>query len=239
MNYYYRVYARGKKGTQPVASYIARTQPMVVREVFPARQKDGSVQISWGKSSSPNIVGYNIYRIEAGQMNFWEKPFTLREESVVKGEWVKLNKEPVKETVYIDNLSAEKGMADESRWPTLYLYRIHGVNVLDAESGPSPVSYSIPSWPGPVLVVQQEDGTRMVIAKKRGKTAVRGYHLYRKDTYKGDLIFRTHVAPRLGSVFMEDQTWPRGDRMAYFVIARDGLGQMGVPSSLTWARNMP
>jgi hypothetical protein len=239
MNYFYRVIARGKKGSLPVASYMARTQTLPVTEVFLARQKDGSVQIAWNPEGSDNIVGYNIYRASAGAGNLWKRPFTLRDEGALEGKWTKLNEAPVPGTGYIDRLQKPAEAAHESQWMPFFLYRIHGVNRLGGESGASPVTMSIPSWPGPVLAVQQEDGAYMVFAQKRSKSLVRGSHLYRMDTYKNDQIFRSRGAPFTGEVFIDRNEWPCGDRRAYFVIVRDNLGQMGVPSGIVWARNMP
>jgi hypothetical protein len=66
-----------------------------------------------------------------------------------------------------------------------------------------------------------------------------GYSLYRLDSYKGDHVYRMKGAPQTGTVFVDDERWPVGDRRSYFIIARDQMGQMGVPSTPGWAVNMP
>lgn len=61
--------------------------------------------------------------------------------------------------------------------------------------------------------------------------------VYVLDEKKGKIIMRG--SPQPGSVFLDDTIWPQADRRACFVIARDETGQLGVPSVLGWAVNMP
>ena len=56
------------------------------------------------------------------------------------------------------------------------------------------------------------------------------------------IVHNKHVVEVLeerGAVFVDEESWPSADRRAYYVIAVDGAGQLGVPSSPGWARNMP
>ena len=236
--YYYRVTAVGGDGREGPPSLLARSQPLPVREVDASRGADGSVGLSWAPSASPGVVGYNVYRAACEKVDMWHERF---EPAGKTGDFVKVNPEPVTGTAFTDRPGgdAPAGLASESSWAPFFVYVVRAVNALGQESGPSPATASIPAPPGPAVAVPLEDGRVLVTAGGERAAPVRGRQLYRMDSYKGEWIYRSCGAPSPGAVFVDAQRWPRGDRCAYFVIAVDELGQLGVPSTEAWARNAP
>jgi len=234
--HYYRVVPVGPDGEEGFASNIVRTQPLPVREVFAARGSDGSVGLSWTCSAGPAVAGYNVYRAPAEPLDLWSEHFDPMTNA---GEFVKLNDKVVEETSFADRPGDDVTPCAETSWAPFQAYVVRAVNVLGVESGPSPATLSIPAPPGPLVVVPLEDGGRLVVSGASGSAPLAGCHLYRLDCYRGDLIFRGHGAPHAGTVFVDDQTWPVGDRQAYYVVPVDELGQLGVPSSPGWGREMP
>ena len=157
----------------------------------------------------------------------------------LKGKLARLNKTPIRETAFTDRPGEALRSVSESRWAPLNVYVIRALSVLGVEGGPSPATLPIAAPPGPVLAAGMEDGRTMILSGRSASRPVRGYHLFRMDTYKGTFIFRDLGAPHPRSVFVDERRWPRGDRRAYFVIPVDGLGQLGIPSSPAWGDQMP
>jgi uncharacterized protein len=70
------------EGASITATPVDRTPPAPPRNLAAAK-KDGAVTLAWVPSPDPDVLGYTIYRIE-------------------NGETVKLNPQPIKETMYVD-----------------------------------------------------------------------------------------------------------------------------------------
>jgi hypothetical protein len=232
----YQVRAVGADGKAGPASNLARSRPAPVREVCAARRADGRVELAWAPSAGPGVAGYNVYRAPGEATDLWRKPFDLGPKV---GKLEKLNAEPIKEAAFVDRPGDEVKPVGETAWAPFQVYVVRAVNVLGQEGGPSPATLSIPAAPGPVLAIPTEDGRWLVTSGVEGAASVRGRHLYRMDAFKADWVYRSRGAPSPGTVFVDDQKCLRGDRCAYFVIAVDELGQLGIPSSQAWGRNMP
>ncbi|MFW6108121.1 MAG: hypothetical protein ACOC70_02855, partial [bacterium] len=231
---YYRVTAVAG-GDEVAASNVVRTQPGPARAVFAARAADGAVALRWRPSAGPGVVGYNVYGAPVEPVDLWDTHFDPARHA---GEFEKLNDAPIEEPEF-EVESAAVGPGTDATWPELRAYVVRAVNVLGLESGPSPVTLSIPAAPGPAMAVTEPEGSRLVICGPSPSGPPAGHHLYRLDCYRGDAAYRNRAAPHAGSVFVDEETWPAGDRQAYYVIGVDAAGQLGVPSSPAWAREMP
>jgi hypothetical protein len=234
---YFRVRSVLDNAKEGPPSGLIRTRPGPVREVFVSRAAGGRVSLSWIASTSPGVTGYNIYRATAKEFDPWRVRFDPKRR--MAGKLAKLNEKPVEGLSYTDKPGDEPVGCSESTWPTLFIYVVRAVNSLGLESGNSPATLSVPGPAGPVIPVRLGDGRTLVVSGPVPSSPGVGYSLYRLDSYKGDHVYRMKGAPQTGTVFVDDETWPVGDRRSYFVIARDGLGQMGVPSTPGWAVNMP
>jgi HEAT repeat protein len=234
---YYHVRAIRADGAESEPSNLARTQPLPVRRVQIAPKADGAAALTWEPSRGPAVIGYNVYRADVAPVDLWAEHFDPMTHA---GAFEKLTPEPVTATEFFDRIPGEAPAdATESSWAPLKAYVVRAVNALGIESGPSPVTLSVPAAPGPVTVVPLPEGRTLVVSGESGSTPIRGHHLLRLTCYRGDLAFRTAGAPHPGAVFADDEPWPTGDRRAYAVIAVDERGQLGIPSSLAWADNMP
>ena len=86
---------------------VKKVKPNVVKNIF-TKSTDTKTKIRWDKSS--NVLGYNIYR-----------------STIYQGNFVKINKEPIKEEVYFDkNFEVDKN----------YYYHVTALN-MHGESKPS------------------------------------------------------------------------------------------------------
>jgi HEAT repeat protein len=233
---YYHVRAVGADGKESAPSNLVRIRPAPVREVSAARRADGGAALSWSPSPGPAVMGYNVYRAPVEPLDLWAEHF---DPGTRAGVFVKVNESAVEETSFLDNPDTEVRPGDEAHWAPLFAYVVRAVNALGIESGPSPATLSIPGPPGPVLVLPQEDGRRLVISGASESKPLAGYHLYRLDCYRGDLVFRFRGAAQPGAVFVDDENWPTGHRRAYYVVPEDELGQLGVSSSPGWGHEMP
>ena len=234
--HYYQVRALGADGAERLCSNIVRTQPLPVRQVSVARAADGSTVLSWLPSAGPAVTGYNVYRAPAVPLDLWTEHF---DPATNAGEFSKLNENLVEGTSFTCQADDIGEPGTETRWAPFGVYVVRAVNVLGVESGASPATLSIPGPPGPIRVVPTEDGARLVLCGPSRAKPLSGYHLYRLDCYRGDHVYRTRGAPHPGAVFVDRESWPAGDRQAYYVVPVDEAGQLGVPSSPGWGHDMP
>lgn len=240
--YYYRVIALQPDGKDGLPSTLIRTQPEVVREVFSARNTDGTIHVAWTASRSHGVIGYNVYRASCEQKDFWYQRFDPEKNEKRGNKFVKLTSKPVNTLSFIDHIGTnEMSVTSETSWQPLYVYMIKAVNVLEQESGPSPVTISIPPPPAHVMSLHMSDGRYMVISGTSGplESLERGRFIYRMDSYKGEWAFRVKGAPQSCHVQIDDSNVLTGDRLCYFVIGVDGSGQLGIPSTEAWALNPP
>jgi HEAT repeat protein len=240
--YYYRVTALQADGKEGLPSPLVRTQPEVVREVFCARDSDGVIHIAWTPSCSSGIMGYNVYRARCEQKDFWRQTFDPEKNEKQGNKFVKLNEKPVNTLSFIDGIGTNEILVtSETSWQPLYVYMIKAVNLLEQESGPSPVTISVPPPPLQVMAFHMRDGRFMIISGSSGplETLERGRFVYRMDSYKTDWAFRIKGAPHLCRVQLDDSGVLTGDRLCYFVIAVDGSGQSGIPGTEAWGLNPP
>ncbi len=233
----FRVCSVLDKAKEGLPGNVVRTVPLPVREISASRAADGAVALSWLASGGPGVIGYNIYRAPAKEYDPWKKTFDPKK--IITGELAKVNEKPVEEIFYTDRPGGPAAACSELKWGGLFIYVVRAVNSLGLESGNSPATLSIPGTPGPVIPVRLGDGRTLVVSGAIAPAALAGYSLYRLDSYRGDHVYRMKGAPQTGTVFVDDEAWPAGDRRSYFVIARDEMGQMGVPSTPGWAINMP
>lgn len=232
----YRVTAILKDSEEVPVTYIAYSQPDVVREVRCCRLEDGSVNISWSPSPSTSIVGYNIYRTQTTIEDLWH--FTFSAERTLGG-YEKINTEPVTQLSFVDTQVSTKDIANESKWLPLYVYVVKAVNSLGQESGPSPATLSIPPAPRYIKVIPLEEGGYLVIVNDNYAEGIKGKHLFRMNSYKSDMAFHVYGAPTPLNVLIDNSYLQSGDRLVYFVANLDEKGQIGNPSNEGWAFNPP
>ncbi|MGQ9662856.1 MAG: HEAT repeat domain-containing protein, partial [Kiritimatiellia bacterium] len=233
---YYRVSAVDEVGHELASSYVGRTQPPVIREVWCSTDPTGRIRLEWLPSDREDVIGYNVYAAEVAPFDAWTEPFSIPGRDAFK----KLNAAPLRETSYLAKVfvrpTSELG---ERQWPRMQAFYVTAVGSAGLESGPSPVALSMAGEPGPVLCVQMPDGRSLIVSGRSRSAPLAGYHLLRMDCYHNAFVFRTTGAPLASSVLVDSTSEPRRDRRVYFVAPVDCVGQIGIPSSEAWAINPP
>src|SRR5262249_31957678 len=117
----------------------------------------------------------------------------------------------------------------------VYAYRVHAVNALGVESGPSPYFLTIPS--APQWLFAREDGDRCHLKwAANPERGLMGYRVYRMEGPKingpGQKVARLTDAPLVETTFTDAQATK--DTKRYWVVAVDALGQEGIPSAPAW-----
>jgi hypothetical protein len=234
--YCYKVTAVLKQGGEIPFSYIAHTQPEVVRDVKCCRLHDGSVRISWSPSSGSGIIGYNIYRAKSTVEDLWCSTFSSER---TLGTYEKINTEPITQLSFVDTQVRTKEVANESKWLPLYVYVVKAINSAGQESGPSPATLSIPPPPNYIKVIPREEGGYLVITNDNSMEGIKGKYLFRMNSYKSDMAFRVYGAPSPLNILPDNICLSRGDRLVYFAVNVDETNQIGHPSNEGWASNPP
>jgi len=220
IHYYYVTSVDPKSESAP--SLKARSQPGVITDVVVSAVSKDKVEVEW-KAENKDVSGYNIYRAETNG--------PVRERKLkVTGSFKPVNKELIKGTGFTDNILPDK----------VYAYRVHAVNNLGIEGGPSPYFLTIPSTPE--YVFSREDGADCQLKwQKNPEKNIIGYNVYRtrKDKFDDthDLL---NKEPVKGTSFTDSNaakdmpTQPSSTGRRYYVTAVDFLGQESFPSSPVW-----
>jgi fibronectin type 3 domain-containing protein len=260
--YYYTVRAVVNKKLSDQSMKV-RTQPGIVERAVVSVLSKNQVHISWAPSKASDIVGYYVERSnvevwtedQLKRLKSRIKPLPDPSVGAIKriGPFKRLNPQLLKSSSFSDNIDLTKPcsiegealqehrMYDEhldkngkSYRFAVFAYRIHSVNALGVESGPSPYFLTIPSIPRRVF--SKEDGTtcRLKWAKNPEKY-LQGYRIYRLDgRWDKDPISRMTAEP-INDLTFSDST--AGDNIRrYHVVAVDALGQEGLPSRPVWYR---
>jgi len=217
INYYYVTAIDSDKESKP--SLKIRSQPRVITDIIVSALSKDKVEIEW-RTEDKDILGYNIYRAKTEFYNGFLRGI---------GSFEKINESIIKQTKSIDNIFIDK----------VYAYRVHAVNNLGIESGPSPYILTIPSPPQYVFSKEDVDDCHLKWKKNPEKNII-GYNVYRTRDRNDDdlpiinkeLIKTTHFTD-----FDAKQDMPRdppniGRR--YYVTAVDKLGQESFPSAPVW-----
>jgi hypothetical protein len=171
------------------------------------------------------------------------------------GAFVRLTKEPVKETAWTDadvdlTRRPEAGDAplyrhrfraeqlDAGGTPYrhgVYAYRVRAVNALGVEGGPSPYFLTIPS--APQWLFAREDGRQCRLKwAANPEQGLVGYRVYRMEGPKvngpGQKVTRLTDGPVRETAFTDPDAGRETKR--YWVVAVDALGQEGAPSAPAW-----
>jgi len=217
INYYY-VTVVDSKESKP--SLKVRAQPRVITDIVISALSKDKVEIEW-KTNDKDIAGYNIYRAETEfQGEFLRSIFPFK----------KINNGLVKNNNFIDNVLLNK----------VHAYRIHAVNNLGIESGPSPFILTIPS--PPQYVFSKENGNDCQLKwQKNPEKSVVGYNVYRtrysKFDDEHDLLNKEPIkATNFTDINAKKgmPTEPSNTGRRYYITAVDFLGQESFPSAPVW-----
>jgi hypothetical protein len=259
-------HAEAKAGTNTKpASVEPRKEPRIVEDAAVSVLSAREVRLTWKAPASPDIVGYHVDRaiVEVFSEDQIKRLKTdtppLAEPSVggIKaiGKFVRLTKEPVKETKFTDTgvdlakpqvVEGEpifthrfgKDQIDEAGKPYRYAvhaYRIHAVNAMGNPSGPSPYFLTIPS--SPKHLFSKEDGDDCQLKwQANPEESIKGYRVYRMESPRingaGQKCNRLTAEPVKDTRYTDVKIGQATRR--YWVVAVDALGQEGIPSAPTW-----
>ena len=266
--YFYRVAAVGKNGQAGDESLPARTQPRALDWASVSVLGEKEVEVAWKPCPEKDVTGYLVERADVEVYTTAElkdlaaledKP---REPSPVGriktiGQFTRLNKEPIKETVYLDKsvdlAKADRPAAagpflfddrrlekDAKRYNAeakkyrfaVYAYRVRSVNALGAESGPSPFYLTIPEAVEGVFA-KEDGGTVQLKWSASPEKKLKGYLVYRMNQRGGGQIPLLTPEP-VGELTFTDGAAGKATHR-YHVVAVDALGQEGIPSSPAWS----
>ncbi|MEX0716473.1 MAG: fibronectin type III domain-containing protein, partial [Planctomycetaceae bacterium] len=171
------------------------------------------------------------------------------------GEFVRLTDKPVAATEFIDegvdlskphesieNAVHTNELPDRSRDDSgkpyrygVFAYRVLAVNRLGVAGGDSPYALTIPSAPQRVFSREEGDKCRVRWEANPEKN-IAGYRVYRMDDPRingaGQKTLRRFDEPVAATAWTDEEAGSGSKR--YWIVAVDGLGQEGIPSSPTW-----
>ena len=243
-------------------SLKVRTQPRPVTEITVSVRSKKEVRVSWGPRPEKDVVGYHVERavlavLTGDQIKILRSRTPSLEIPSVGairkvGPFHRLTEAPVAGTEFVDRTVdfdarqavegepeyvrnfGKKSLVPEGRpYPySVYAYRVRAVNALGVAGGPSAVTLSIPS--SPQHVFSREDGTSCHLKwRANPEESVRGYRVYRMNgRWDKDRVQRLTEEP-LEALDFTDPEAGKGSRR-YYIVAVDGLGQEGPPSSPVW-----
>jgi hypothetical protein len=246
-------------------SIKVRTQPRVVEDAVVSVLSTKEVKLSWTPPPGKDIAGYHVERAsvevfsEDQIVRLKKDTPPLAEPSVggirAIGKFVRITKELVNEKTFTDTaidlakpqaVDADplfvhrfaKDQIDEAGKPYRYAvsaYRIHAVNVLGVESGPSPYFLTIPSSPKWLFSKETGDDCQLKW-QANPEEKLKGYRVYRMESPRingaGQKCNRLTPEP-IGETRWTDVKIGK-DTRRYWVVAVDALGQEGIPSAPTW-----
>jgi hypothetical protein len=205
--------------------------------------KDGTVQITWdrvdsgiddppGTTKGGPAARYNVYAatVEAGTK--------LHHREVFKkvGEFVKLNKEPIKEATFADARKLAQTTGLFSHEIRAYYVTTAGQDAPDSHSATVlTLTSSVPR----VTAAEQPDGSTLIKWEASPEKDIRGYAIYRMDEFRTTVAVRLNPAPVTGTQYVDWCESPRAERRRYYVVAVDALGQEGIPSTGAWSFGRP
>ncbi len=264
MLYFYSVRALDAGGRESGDSKRVRTQPRVVEDSVVSVLSAKEVRL-WWKPPGEDIAGYHVERAvvevfsEDQILRLKKDTSPLAESSVgalkAIGRFERLTKEPLRETKFTDtNLDLTKPQTvggnplhnhrfrEDQLDPNgkayryaVYAYRIHAMNPLGVESGPSPYSLTIPSAPQ-WLFSKEEGETCHLKWAANPEQGIKGYRVYRMESPRingpGQPVTRLTADPMEPNKYTDAKAGKETRRC--WAVAVDALGQEGFPSAPTW-----
>ena len=235
----YMVRAIDAKGIESDDSPSARSAPRVALKPVASVLAKDRVEIRWDRHPANDIAGYNLYRgvvtvrtVKKGEPKPWrdndpayDEPHVAEVMDVTGIQ--KLNRELLTDLSFTDRVDLSKpGPEAKDYRYAVYAYIVRAVNRLGIESGPSPYALTIPSEPTGVL--NREQGARAELKwAANPERGIVGYHVYKLEgTWN---IVRLTREPMQATTFTHKSAATR-----YWIVAVDGLGQEGQPSSPVW-----
>ncbi|MDD4889073.1 MAG: HEAT repeat domain-containing protein [Phycisphaerae bacterium] len=229
----------------PGATGLARTfryshsSPGIPSDVVASVRRDGSVDVSWTNDSDFGIFDVYAATVEVGTKMHHREVFKK------VGEFVKLNKEPVKAKSFADTRKLAEANGLFSHEIRAYYVKELTVSTRSIpegkvyESGPSATVLTLTSSTPRVSAVEQPDGTTLVKWDANPEKDIRGYAVYRMDEFRTTLAVRLNPVPVVGTQYVDRCESPRAERRRYYVVAVDALNQEGIPSTGAWAFGRP
>ncbi len=233
---FYRVIALDHKGQPSRPSFPARTTPRIVSHISAIADKDGKVHLSWTPSKHEDVAGYHIYRLSIKPGNAWRRRLSPRWK---ENDLERLTEKPVTVSEFVDTSAMIKGTANAMSWPETAAYSVRAINKWGMESGDSPMTPALPQPPGPVRVVPWADGERLTLWSGAREPNVKGYVLWRMDTWQSSAPRRVHSGSLICPAWRDNDIFLRGDRRRYYASGIDGMGVTGIPTSGTWSHGLP
>jgi len=226
----YLVRSVDAKGKESFEAAIARTQPPVPVHVVATHREDGLVRVTWEKAKVTDVVGYHVYRapVTVGGL-YGNRP--LKD----LGTFTRITTKPVRGTTFLDRKKPERGEKGWAFVPRAYCVR--AVNGLGVESGPSPWVVTLPAAVQRIRVRRRTDGAVVVRWDKDSNPDVVGYVVYRQDNWRNDLVTRLNAVPVTGTLLVDPDGRPTGERQRYWVVAVDAHGQEGPSGTGAWSFN--
>lgn len=244
--YYYRL---------GVPSLRARAQPRPPEDLVVSVPGDDKVELKWTPSPEADVVGYRVEQamVEVASEDQLARhkartpPLESPSVAMVTGvsEFVP-SKSLIRECATLEALADVKGpwihrreIGKEDRAPDgkpygrpVRSFRVRAVNALGVESGPSAAVLTIPSSVQGLFA--REEGTTCHLKwAANPEKGIKGYRVYRMDgRYDKDPVTRLTPDPIPGLAFSDPEAGKKSRR--YYVVAVDGQGQEGSPSSPVW-----
>lgn len=209
---------------------MARTAPPVTVGVVATWNAERKARLTWDKNAAPDTAGYNVYRapVTAGEFD-GDSP--VRE----LGRFEKVNLKPVKDASFVD---PEPATAGHSGWVFApRAYAVRAVNTRGVEGGLSAWAFTLPDCPKRIETRRRADGSVVVRWEKDPNPEVVGYVVYRMDNYRNERVTRINESPVSGTMLLDPDGRPTGERQRYWVVAVDRFGQEGPSGTGAWSFN--
>ncbi|TRX62711.1 hypothetical protein FNH22_01035 [Fulvivirga sp. M361] len=220
--YYYKVASVDAAGNENASGLIF----MEVRDVSPPQvpqnvtviSDTGRVILSWTANTDPDLKGYFIYR-------------ALHDDVKGNTEFVVVNKDPVLNNTYIDELPTNVR--------NRFVYAVAAEDTLFNRSALSEVGrvrlpdIHAPQAPFIKTIRVNEDGSLAVEWLANAEPDLKGYHIYRSDSSDANNFQQVNQAlyPP-GSYRYIDRGVNPGVRYNYYIVAEDENGNLSSPSNI-------
>jgi hypothetical protein len=233
---FYRVIAMDSEAQPSRPSFPARTAPRILSQISAVADDQGKAHLSWTPSQHKDVAGYNVYRLRVNPRNAWRRRLRPRwKESDLE----LLTEKPVTESKFLDGSANIEANANDMHWPKTAAYSVRAVNQWGLESGDSPMTPALPRPPGPVRIVPWADGERLTFWTGAKEPNVKGYALWRMDTWQSSAPRRVHSGSLLCPAWRDNAIFLRGDRRRYYASGIDAMGTIGIPTSGAWSHGLP
>lgn len=234
----------GLPALPPVRS---RPEPSIPVQPLVSVLSQTEVEVSWRAHPDSTVSSYNVYRgvasvdtVKKGTPGAWRDndpeyctPVVVAVKDI--SSMSRLNAEPLQATTFPDGTVKlfHPGVESGPYRHAVHAYIVRAVSKAGVESGPSPWALTIPSAPRNVLLREEEPDVAHLRWDPSPERGVVGYHIYRLERAPWT-VARVTVEPITGTTFRHRAG---AEISRYWVVAVDGLGQEGEPSSPVWYRH--